>query len=111
MLGTLCLLLQVLQHETEFCPAVFLDILWDTKRLNDVDGDQNDAVEGAADNMRTIVNAVVLNMLLRIDANPQHKVRGDDTRERGRRSHHERGDHLKPRRLFNVCAAKDRVFK
>ena len=56
---------------------MFLDIRWDTKRLNNVDGDQNDAVEGAADNMRTIVDAVVPNMLLRIDANPQHKMRGE----------------------------------
>ena len=76
----------------------------------DVDGDQNDAVESAADNMRTIVDAVAPDMLLRIDTNPQHKMRGDDTRERGRRSHHERDDHLKPRRLFNVCAAEDHAY-
>ena len=76
----------------------------------DVDDYQNDAAEGAADNMRTIVDAVTPDMLLRIDTNPQHNMRGDDTRECGRRSHHERDDNLKPRRLFNVCAGEDRAY-
>jgi len=77
---------------------------------HDVDDDHNDLVEGAADNMRTSVDAVAPDMLLRIDANPQHKMRGDDTRERGRCGHQERDDHLKPRRLFNVCAAEGRAY-
>ena len=45
----------------------------------DVDDDQNNAVEGAPDNMRTSVDAVSPDMLLRIDANPQHKMHGNDT--------------------------------
>ena len=66
---------------------------------NYVDDDQNDSVEGAADNVRTSV-----------DENPQHEMHGDDTRERGRRGHQERDDHLKPHRLFSVCAAEDRAY-
>jgi hypothetical protein len=77
---------------------------------HDVDDDLNHVVEGAADNVRTGVDAVAPDMLLRIDANPQHKMRGDDTRERGRRGHHERNDYLKPRCLFNVCAAEDSAY-
>jgi hypothetical protein len=77
---------------------------------HNVDDDQNDAVEGAADNVRTGVDAVAPDMLLRIDANPQHKMRGGDTRERGRRGHHERDDYLKPRCMFNICAAEDRAY-
>lgn len=76
----------------------------------DVDDDLNDVFEGAADNVRTSVDAVPPDMLLRIDANPQCKMRGGDTREHGRRGHHERDDYLKPRRLFNVCASKNRAY-
>ena len=77
---------------------------------HDVDYDHNDAIEGALDNVRASVDAVVPDMLLRIDANPQHKMRGDYTRERGRCGHHERDDYLKPRRLFNVRAAEDCAY-
>ena len=55
---------------------------------NDVNDDQNDVFEGAADNVRTSVNAVGPDMLPRIDAKTQHQLRGDDTREGGRRGHH-----------------------
>ena len=37
---------------------------------HDVDDDLNHVVEGAADNVRTGVDAVAPDMLLRIDANP-----------------------------------------
>ena len=74
---------------------------------HDVDDDQNDPVEGAADNMRTSVDAVAPDMSLRIDANPQHKMRGDDTRERGRCGRHESDDYLKP---HSLCATKDRAY-
>ena len=77
---------------------------------HDVNDDLNDTVEGAAEKVRTSFDAVTPDMLLRIDANPQHKMRGDDTRERGRRGHHERDGYLKPRRLFNICAADDRAY-
>ena len=76
----------------------------------DIDDDQNDGAEGAADNMRTSVDAVGPDMLLRIDADPQHRMRGDDARERGRRGHHKCDDYLKPRRLFNVRSAKGAVY-
>ena len=74
---------------------------------HDVDDDQNDPVEGTTDNMRMSVDAVAPDTFLRIDANPQHKMRGDDTRKRGRGSRHERDDYLKPHRL---CAAQDRAY-
>lgn len=77
---------------------------------HNVDGDQNDAIEGAADNVRTSVDAVAPDMLLRIDANPQHKMCGDDTRERSRCHYYERDDHLKQRRLRTVCAAQDHAY-
>ena len=34
----------------------------------------------------------------------------DDTRERSRRGNHKCDDYLKPRRLFNVCAAEDDAY-
>ena len=37
-------------------------------------------------------------------------MRGDDTRECGRRGHHESDNYLKPHRQFNVCAAEDRAY-
>ena len=77
---------------------------------HDIDDDQNGVVEGAADNMRTSVDAVAPDMLLRIDANPQHEMRGDDTRERGRRGHHKCDDYLKQRRLFNVYTAEGGAY-
>ena len=77
---------------------------------HDVDYDQNDVIEGAADNVRTSVDAVPPNILLRIDANPQHQMRGDYARERGRCGHHECDNYLKPRCLFNTCAAEGRPY-
>ena len=77
---------------------------------HDVNDDQKDAVKGAADNVRTSVDAVAPDMLARIDANPQHKMRGGDTREGSRRGHHERDDYLEPRRLFDVRATEDRPY-
>ena len=71
---------------------------------------QTDVFEGAADNVRMSVNAVAPDVFLRIDANPQHQMRGDDTRERGRRGHHECDDYLKPRRLSNVFTAEGRAY-
>ena len=77
---------------------------------HDVNDDQNDAVQGAADNVRTSLDTIAPDMLLRINANPQHKMRGGDTREGGRRGHHEHDDYLKPRCLFDVCATEDRAY-
>ena len=74
---------------------------------HDVDDDQNDAMECAADKVRVRVDGVGTDTLLRIDANPQHKMRGHDARERGRRGNHECDDYLKPHRLLNVCATED----
>ena len=71
----------------------------------------NDAMECAVDNMRTRVDGVATNMMFRIDANPQYKMRGHDARERGRRGHHEGDDDLKLRRLFNICAAEDGAYR
>ena len=77
---------------------------------HDIDDHQNDAVEDAVDNVGTRVDGLMTDMLLRIDANPQHKMCRDDTRERSRRGNHECNDYLKPRRLFNVCAAEDDAY-
>ena len=77
---------------------------------HDVDDSQNDAVEHAADNVRTSVDPVAPDMLPRIYANPQHEMCGDNTRECGRRGNHKRDDNLEPHRLFNVCATEDGAY-
>ena len=76
----------------------------------DVDDHQNDRVKGSADNVRAIVDPVATDMLLRIDANPQHKMRRHYARERGRRDKHERDNYLKPHRLFHDCGTKDGAY-
>ena len=77
---------------------------------HDVGDNENDAVECAADNVGMRVDGVATDMLLRIDANPQHKMRGGDARERGRCGHQECDDYVKPHRLFNVRAAEDGAY-
>ena len=47
--------------------------------LRDVNDISNYAVEGATNNVRTSVDIVAPDMILRIEANLQHEMHGDDT--------------------------------
>lgn len=65
---------------------------------NALDGVPASTVES----VRTRVDAVAANSVVRVHTHPQYQVLGDDTRERIRSRDHEYDDHLQPRGLLRV---------
>jgi len=59
-------------------------------------------VTGAAERMRTRIDGVVADAMLRVDSHPQHQVRGGGARECIRGSNHECDDHPHSRGLLYV---------
>ena len=73
--------------------------------------DGNDSVDGAAagvaEPVRTCIDTIQADAMLRINAYQQRQVRGDKTRERIRRGDHKHYDHLQPRGLLYICAIQN----
>ena len=64
---------------------------------------------GAAERMRTRMNAIAADTVFRVHAHAQRKERHSDASQHGRRRYHEYDYHLQSCCLIDVGTAKDRT--
>jgi hypothetical protein len=71
--------------------------------------DPNGVAAGAAERMRTRIDAIATDTMTRVDAHVQRKQRHDHARQRARRRYHENDYHLQSCCLVYVGAAQNRA--